>query len=296
LFVEENLRFEELEHSFHGTEYAATMTQHVVMTSVRMGLHPDFASMFTQHLKDTNLVVYRERQQKFRQDRSLYVKRLKVDNGGKLLDVSDPEGGDAYEPTPFARVLMMSEEAIKRRKRLLYEVTGGMDVDNAQKTNTALAIDWLFYESCADAMGNAVHMRQYFTDYFHDFNGHSAATFNTEKTISANYLVSVGATQFNVADDADEFRRGFGLMMLHDALLAKSVVKSDRQAVWIINGLRDLPRFRDAHTPQEISERLKALVPRQDVERYIGEFVLAVCDPSLDEFYRDQIENEERES
>lgn len=292
LLAAEGIPFSALEHNFYGTGYAERMAHHVVETALLLDLNPEFVPMFRQHLMDTNTIIYRERENVFKQDRNLYVNRLKIDSRGKLLDVSKTDVEATHDPYPFARVLMISEESIKRRKKLLFEVMGSMDVDRSQKTNTALATDWLFYEACADILGNAVHMRQNFVNYIPDFGGHSVATFHTERTISANYLSVVDATHMSVTDDVDEFRRGFGLVLLRNALLAKGAVSSDQQAMWVIQGIRRLPRFRDAHTENEISERLRALVPR-DPQKHIGEFALAVCDPSLDEFYRRLSEDEQ---
>lgn len=249
-----------------GSEYSKVMEPHVVLTCTRLGLGSEFIPMFRQHIEDIHIVFYKEDENPaFEQEQSLYV-----------LRTPDPVSGDVGS---FKRVLLMSEETIRRRKRLLHEVIPQLDVGRATPENfTGLAVDWVFYEACADALNNACFMQQNWPKYIGNFNG-QCSYFQTENTISSNFIYSKKSDEFSVEEDSLNFRKGFGLLMLYDAVLAKGVAKSSTEANWIMNGLRQ--KFKDAHTSEEIQARLKAIIPSRDMERKWGEFAVAVCDPDI---------------
>ncbi len=250
-----------------GTAYAETMTPHIVDACLRQGLPAEFVPMFEAHLKDLHFVLFDEKEV---EDRVSPQPRM---DAPKLPKNGDENGGS------YIRRILVSKQEIVRRADLLEEVFGEIGLDNLNRDKARqVAEDWTFYDMAMVALGNSCYMQQNHPRYIPDFNG-QAAHVNAHRTLSSNFLSLHPEYSISAQEDTRRLIKGFGIMMVQDALLAKGLVKRDAHANWMVQGIRN--RIPDAYNSVQVSERLETTLPSKDTNRRFAELAMATYDPDI---------------
>ncbi len=285
----------------YGTDYAKGMASEVINDCLRLGLDPGFEPVYRMHLNEIHFVEVPVR----KEDVATIISKSSIHKNHPIItpcltvqsiinDETNSTEINRNDP-PRVRAMMVSLIDIGIRRTELEEIfkLQNLVVDNnIQKKLQVISTDWIFYELCIDALGNACYMQQTFPDYVADFDGQNPY-YHTERTLSAAFLLKSNVLETkdlkhrNVVDDSQNLKKGFGLMMLHKELLAHGLVDKTKKADWIIAELRR--RYPDAYRSEDIEKRLNSVKPRYDVRASLAELALSVYDPVLD----DKLEQEE---
>lgn len=249
-----------------GTDYARQMARHVIDACLRFDLAPEFVPMFEACLQDLNLVTFDERE---------------TDNPKPaLLDLQKIPDKDTDDGMVYKRLMLVSEQEVYRRAGLLRAIFKEVNLTGTTRNQRVeVATDWIFYELSMAALGMACFMQKNFTNYVSDWNGTSEYD-NAHRTVSTDFLSENPEYDITAREDTRRLIKGFGIMMLHNVLIAKGLVNRAVHADWVIQALR--ARFPLAYRAKEIGERLAAVKPTKDVNQEIANFVINVIDPEIE--------------
>lgn len=264
------------------TDYAEQHSGVIVDACLRLGLDPQFASGFSQHLNDLNLILVEDVNSQAEQKGVIKQSRLGIDHLSSVPLHRREQTGRTVE-LEWDRLLIASQaELLARSKELenAFEEFGfGAP---SQRALGSVALDWVFAEQSMSALGNACYMERTFTGYKKDFNGQSPI-YNTHYTVSLEFLkgLEVDDSEANVADDFARLQQGFGLMMLHGSLMAREVVTRSSAADWIIEEVKAArPR---AYGAPAVARHLQAVKPIEQPERPYQDYFLHFLDDHFDD-------------
>lgn len=270
---------EEIYTSF-SVEYAEMLAPHLVDALSRHGLHASFADTATEHIKSLNVVIVDDR---FRQTYNEPASRLDLQ---RMIVVEEQDRTEGTDPTDWQRIIFISHQEVLERTELLQSTLAQYGFDETDIDSLpAVAIDWIFAEEAITAAANACHMKNTYGKYIPDFNG-QGANYRTELKISTGYL---SHHEHTITPEADYLmtKRGFGLMILADSLLARQVVEKGKVAEWVVNEIRGRM---SGYSAEDVQARLRSMIP-EDFNSQFRQLSFELRDdevPELDDDLFDQ--------
>lgn len=302
----------------YGREYAEAHAAGAYEAFLRFGLATEFGSVLVDHLSDLHIVAKKTREEKSRlsvqvipgqeeageqrllildeTDIARRVKRLSNALGeiiredikaeprsvaASVLDFSHKtEAGVDEDDTEEDQVPNYSFHVPSNAQQPIHSETDEQ-VDSPKHLVNAV-LDWVFAEQAMVALGNSYYMRNKFGIYVSDFDGQREGV-NAELSLSAAYLAGPTHAKLvkrNVAEDFENTKTGFGLIVLQDSLIAHGTVQTYRQARRVVASLK-LAHCSSAQNSQEIADRIQSLTPVEYVRSGYRELADVVYDPTI---------------
>ena len=280
---------EETNEFLISTEYAGSMAEDVVEKFREFGLAEEFIPIVGEHILNLQLVAGTA------QTSQLDVRKVAAGNDrrGKWQRqaiLSIPQARKYEKAILNAAKSNRIEETLQTEVAPIIGLDGKV-LDNGQRKRLLakeLAVDWLFFELCADALSSSIYMQQKFTRYVRDFNGQNASD-RTELTISRKHLGANVHPEL-VEEDHLALRSGIAIEMLADDLVRRGVCDTREMAEYLKAKLIEFypkPKGRTTLVPfnrEQIHDRLSTVRPRKDERKgglALGEvvFLAQLVDP-----------------
>ncbi len=259
----------------YSNEYASDMAPYLVQFLTKHGLSPILCSVVKTHIEDLSLIVNND---SYETDST---KRL-IHNNTSRLTLEKVETLEDPTESEWRRVLIVDRSDYDDRIKIIEDQFKTFPYNRHYFNNDELeacVYDWILGEEAITVVANSVHMFRTFGKYIPDFNGQNPHS-KSELTINADYIigsqVNLDETNdlFDITCDYLNLKRGFGLIVLHDSLLARGVLNSSRVADGILAKIRSVDK--SAFRFEEIGKRLKSIRLNQVMLRKISEYALSL--------------------